>query len=97
MPLLVADKRGAAETKIIAGNVEEWVNDWYQSDYYSSSPPSNPLGPSSGTDKVVRGAGWASPVFSAIADYHRVAFRNVQNPASGKLIIGFRCAVSPGQ
>ena len=46
----------------MAGNVWEWVNDWYQSNYYSVSPGSNPPGPASGTSKVLRGGsfgdGW---------------------------------------
>lgn len=42
----------------MAGNVYEWVNDWYQDDYYSLSPYSNPPGPSSGSTKVLRGGSW---------------------------------------
>ena len=39
----------------MAGNVWEWVNDWYLDGYYSSSPYSNPLGPLTGTYRVLRG------------------------------------------
>lgn len=39
----------------MACNVSEWVNDWYQSNYYSVSPTSNPTGPSTGSYRVVRG------------------------------------------
>jgi hypothetical protein len=42
----------------MTGNVAEWVNDWYQADYYSVSPGSNPLGPDTGTTKVQRGGSW---------------------------------------
>jgi len=40
----------------MVGNVKEWVNDWYEEDYYQKSPIENPTGPTSGTKKVMRGA-----------------------------------------
>lgn len=44
----------------MSGNVLEWIDDWFQSDYYSVSPSDNPSGPASGTEKVARGGffGW---------------------------------------
>ena len=42
----------------MAGNVWEWVHDWYSSTYYSTSPYDNPTGPDTGTYKVLRGGGW---------------------------------------
>ncbi|MBD3286075.1 SUMF1/EgtB/PvdO family nonheme iron enzyme [candidate division WOR-3 bacterium] len=44
----------------MAGNVIEWVNDWYDYDYYEISPDSNPQGPDEGSMKVIRGGGWWS-------------------------------------
>ena len=42
----------------MAGNVWEWVNDRYGSDYYSMSPASNPQGPATGSGWVQRGGAW---------------------------------------
>lgn len=42
----------------MSGNVSEWCNDWYGSDYYENSPTNNPTGPSTGDDWVIRGGCW---------------------------------------
>ncbi len=44
----------------MTGNVREWCHDWYNSNYYSESPSTNPQGPDSGTYRVLRGGCWAN-------------------------------------
>jgi serine/threonine-protein kinase len=73
----------------MAGNVMEWVNDWYGEAYYQSSPPSNPLGPDSGQYRVLRGGSWAN------LDYDvRSAYRDRYDPSSPNYLVGFRCVHS---
>ena len=55
----------------MAGNLTEWVADWYAADYYANSPSSNPTGPVSGENKVLRGGSWYSDVYEVrSADRH---------------------------
>lgn len=74
----------------MAGNVWEWVSDWYDEKYYESSPSSNPLGPDSGQYRVLRGGSWNN--FDVIV---RSAIRYWDDPSLTNLIIGFRCSRSP--
>ena len=77
----------------MAGNVWEWVNDWYQSNYYSISPGSNPLGPGTGTYRVLRGGSFVNYWLNV-----RVATRNYDYPDFHHNLFGFRCVgVAPGQ
>jgi formylglycine-generating enzyme required for sulfatase activity len=72
------------------GTAWEWCNDWYNDNYYKSSPVNNPKGPSNGLGRVLRGGGWFSS-----AGYCRSAFRNWDPPSFKYVNYGFRCAWSP--
>jgi formylglycine-generating enzyme required for sulfatase activity len=74
----------------MAGNVLEWVNDWWQEDYYSVSPNSNPQGPDTGEYRVVRGGSWFNSGY-----YVRSAYRNGYHPDYWYNGLGFRCVRSP--
>ena len=84
----------------MVGNVAEWVSDWYQNDYYSTYPPdgwpSNPTGPTGGTDKVVRGGAWSYEL-NYEQNHVRASYRNSLLPSFPVSNFGFRCARSPGE
>lgn len=71
----------------MAGNVWEWVNDWFDANYYSSSPRENPIGPTLGNSRVLRGGSWYSSQGNV-----RAAGRGVNSPDFRDDRLGFRCA-----
>jgi len=72
----------------MSGNVWEWVSDWYHSDYYQSSPSSNPAGPVSGTSSVVRGGCY----YRNYGQVLRASARSSYLPSDHPGTLGFRCA-----
>jgi serine/threonine-protein kinase len=89
----------------MAGNVWEWVMDWYDSKYYRNSPSDNPQGPSNGLYKVLRGGSWVhvgnfTPAGDSGGDWYnyksdlRAADRGRGVTSATDFSIGFRCARS---
>jgi len=72
----------------MAGNVWEWVFDYFVPEYYKVSPLENPLGPAFGTRRVIRGGSWYNP-----ASGIRTVARASLTPDNALGTVVFRCAM----
>lgn len=86
-----ANPRGASPYGCMnmAGNVFEWVHDWYVKDYYSKATLNDPTGPRTGTKRVLRGGSFVHKPFAL-----RCATRGRYAPDERRANHGFRCAWS---
>ncbi len=73
----------------MAGNVSEWVSDWFDPEYYRHTQDENPQGPKTGDQKVFRGGSWNED-----PEVARSAGRNAGPPDRISYLTGFRCAQS---
>ena len=73
----------------MAGNVSEWVADWYDENYYRSMETwNNPVGPGPTVNRIFRGGSWEDD-----ASQLRSSFRGAGSPLLKNNTLGFRCSL----
>ncbi|MBI5141673.1 MAG: formylglycine-generating enzyme family protein [Nitrospirae bacterium] len=88
-PSAVGQKGGMSPYRAydMAGNVWNWVQDWYSPNAYTDSAFTNPKGPDKGIHKVFRGGSWASD----LSVFLRTTIRNHDKQGMWNAYTGFRC------
>ncbi len=71
----------------LAGNVWEWVEDWFDREFYNRSPAVDPVNSTPADRKVIRGGGWGHNAWGL-----RSTLRHADPPDIGLSMVGFRCA-----
>ncbi|MFQ6041826.1 MAG: SUMF1/EgtB/PvdO family nonheme iron enzyme, partial [Candidatus Poribacteria bacterium] len=77
----------------MAGNVAEWVTDWYDTNYYLESPNENPPGPEMGQYRILRGGSWLDTWWSACSANRG---ETIVTPKTWRIDVGFRCVMDAG-
>jgi iron(II)-dependent oxidoreductase len=72
----------------MAGNVREWVSDWYDPEFYRGGPTRGPMGPAEGELRVARGGSWGDIEGARL----RTTARQGMKPSTRSPFLGFRCA-----